>query len=245
MRVAVLSDIHGNSAALRAALAEMATENVDLPVFLGDFVGYYYDACGVFAALDAACPAWAETAIRGNHDQMLLDARNDPALRESYRAKYGSALDIALETLPDRDLDRLAALPEARSLQVGGAHLSLHHGAPFDPDAYIYPDAATDRLRACAVPGADWVLMGHTHYPLRHDLPEMTLLNPGSVGQARDMGGAACWALIDLDTKRTEIRRSAYDTAPLIAQTHRRDPLLPYLGAVLTRDRTTATAKGA
>jgi putative phosphoesterase len=245
MRVAVLSDIHGNSIALRAALAEMATENVDLPVFLGDFVGYYYDACGVFAALDAAYPAWAETAILGNHDQMLLDARNDPALRASYRSQYGSALDIALETLPDCYLDRLAALPEVRSLQVGGAHISLHHGAPFDPDAYIYPDAATDRLCACAVPGADWVLMGHTHYPLRHDLPEMTLLNPGSVGQARDIGGAACWALIDLDTKHTEIRRTAYDTSHLVAQTQRHDPVLPYLGAVLTRNKTTTTVTGA
>jgi putative phosphoesterase len=235
MRIAVLSDIHGNSAALAATFRDISQLEPDEVIFLGDFVGYYYDAQGVLDLLDAFWPTWHQTSIAGNHEGLLGVARHSEEARKAYRRKYSSAVDIALETLSETDIARLAALPSTRELRLGGHVLSLNHGTPFDPTAYLYPDAAPDRLRACEVTDVDWVLMGHTHYPLVHIGQVSKLLNPGSVGQARDFGGCAAWAILDLETQEVDLRRSPYPVDKLQAAVNARDPDRPYLSAVLTR----------
>lgn len=198
---------------------------------LGDLIGYYHDACGVLDLLDVAWPGWEAHAIRGNHETLFARARTAAEVRASYRAKYGSALDVARETLSPGQIDRLLALPESRMIALGGVTLALHHGAPFDPEAYVYPDAPDDVLAACAVTGAAHVLLGHTHYAM----DRAPVLNPGSVGQPRDAGGAAAWALLDTDTGRADLRRAPYDPTPVAEEARRRDPHLAYNAEVLFR----------
>lgn len=231
MRIAVLSDLHGNRPALDSALRDVADCGADALVVLGDLIGYYHDASGVLDVLDDAWPDWEKHAIRGNHETLFERALRDPSVAETYRTKYGSALDVAAETLSASQIERLLQLPESRLIDLGGVRLALHHGAPFDPDAYVYPDAPDDSIAACCVPGADWVLLGHTHYPMQRG----PVLNPGSVGQPRDAGGAAAWALLDTSRGASELRRAPYDPAALAAETRRRDPHLPYNADILFR----------
>lgn len=237
MRIAVLSDIHGNSTALRAVLVDIQRSDIDEVLFLGDFVGYYYDVVGVLDLLYEACSTWVETSISGNHEDLLRKAANSADVRASYLSTYGSALDIALETLSDSDFQRLTTLPKSRDLDRSGKRLSLHHGTPADPDAYLYPDAPLDKLQSCEIEGADWVLMGHTHYPFQYCGAVSNLLNPGSVGQSRTHGGAASWAILDLDTNTTELRTSRFAIDALQADVRARDPHRPYLASVLERGK--------
>jgi len=161
MRLALIGDIHGNSAALRAVLDRAASENVDILLVTGDLVGYYFDPRG---ALGLLAP-WRKYMVRGNHEDMLASARRDPGQLPRIQTQYGSGLRIALETLSAEELDALSALPHPLDLNLDGMHILLCHGAPWDNDCYVYPDADADLMRQYAaqqqapVPQVDYSTM--------------------------------------------------------------------------------------
>lgn len=233
MRVAILSDIHGNIDALRRALSEARDARVERLFVLGDIVGYYYAAREVIDCLKE----WPVDAIRGNHERFLAEALVDNDAANLYRKRYGSALDVARETLAQQDIDWLIGLPDRTKVNLDGLSFELCHGSPRNADEYVYPDAAPEMLDACRVAERDMILMGHTHYPMLIAKPRPTLVNPGSVGQARDMGGSACWAIIDTHTQAVALKRTTYDVRALADEARRRDPHLPYLSDVLQRGR--------
>ena len=101
MKIAVLADIHGNAAALRAALVEALKKGVEHLVVLGDLIGYYYAARDVLEQLRE----WPFVAIRGNHERMLAEALKNDGAMQTYRERYGSALDGAATTLEPQDID--------------------------------------------------------------------------------------------------------------------------------------------
>jgi predicted phosphodiesterase len=234
VKLAILSDIHGNSGALREVLAAADKAGAEHLLILGDLVGYYYDAHGVLALLDGR-PA---IVIGGNHEQMLGEARASPDASARHRKKYGSALDVALATLDQKQIAWLTGLPKRRTAEFGGLTFELCHGAPDDPDRYVYPTASDEELQRCELPGRI-VLMGHTHYPMVSLRSNCTLINCGSVGQARDLGGFAAWMLFDTATGTIVPYRTAYETAGLAAEARARDPGLPYLADILHRNRQT------
>jgi predicted phosphodiesterase len=232
MKVAVLSDIHGNSGALRAALQDVRKAEAAHLLILGDLVGYYYDAKGVLDQLHG----WETTVIGGNHEAMLAEARTDSAAAARYREKYGSGLDAALQTLSAKQIDWLCALPPRARVELDGVSFELCHGSPGDRDRYVYPTADDEQIRACQIAGAV-VLMGHTHYPMVAARSDCLLINSGSVGQARDFGGFASWVLFDTQSGIVTLRRSEYDTTSLADEAAARDPHLPYLREILSRNR--------
>jgi putative phosphoesterase len=220
MRIAVLADIHGNAGALGETLVEARKSGVEHLVVLGDIIGYYYAAHEVLEQLRE----WPLVAIRGNHERMLAEALKSDRSMQTYRERYGSALDLAGTTLKPQDINWLISLPDRASVHLGGIAL----------------DANAATLEACRVPGADLVLMGHTHYPMLVAGGRPLLINPGSVGQARDRGGLACWCRIDTSTRAVVLERTPYDARPLIEEARRRDRHLPYLADVLERGNPTA-----
>lgn len=232
MRVAVLSDIHANLAALDAVLGEVRKDGIESLMLLGDYVGYYYEAAAVVDRLRD----WPHQAIRGNHDRLLLEARNDEGVRNAYRIKYGGGIDAALEQLDAEAMAWLEGLPERLTLSLGTRAIELCHGSPFDPDAYVYPDAPAELLARCGIEGRDAVWMGHTHWPfLRPGKP--WLLNPGSVGQPRDLGGMASWCIVDVETAAVAFRRTEFDVTALKGEVAARDPHLARNRDVLRRRR--------
>jgi putative phosphoesterase len=232
MRCAVLSDIHANLAALDAVLAEVRAEGIERLILLGDYVGYYYEPQRVVDRLRS----FAHEAVRGNHDRMLLEARVDPSTRASYLARYGSGVDCALAQLDGETWAWLEALPDRLEVEICGQRILLCHGSPLDPDCYVYPNSAPELLEGCAAPGCAATWMGHTHWPfLRPGSP--WLLNPGSVGQARDLGGLAAWCIYDGERRSVAFRRTEYDARPLADEARRRDPGRPVNATVLSRRR--------
>lgn len=231
MLIGVLSDIHGNDAALSAALAEAKTLGVSELFLLGDYVGYYYRPKEVLALLEP----WPREMIRGNHEEMTARALDDAAWAVRLKTKYGGGHDAAIASLGADGVRALAALPGGKTVARDGLTIELCHGAPWDLDAYVYPDADAATLARCAESKADFVLMGHTHRPFQKRESETTLVNVGSVGQPRDAGGAAAWALLDTSARSIVLRRTPYDVGPLAEEAARRDPALPYLKDVLFR----------
>ncbi|OGG39856.1 hypothetical protein A2118_02600 [Candidatus Kaiserbacteria bacterium GWA2_50_9] len=233
MKIGILADIHGNNIALEAVLTEVSNAGIERLFVLGDFVGYYYNPDDVLAQL----ARFKTTMIRGNHEAMLEAAQKDERSKEAIRAKYGSGVSRALEKLTAVQIQELLALPKTREVTIDGLTFILCHGSPWDTNEYIYPDADEEVLRKCASEKADFILLGHTHRPFVYAREGKVVLNPGSVGQPRDIGNLASWVIIDTANRSIVQRRTAFDTVPVAKEAEHTDPHVPYLVDVLTRKK--------
>lgn len=231
MRVGLLGDIHGNAAALSEVLAAARTEGIERLFVTGDFVGYYYDAGDVLAML----AEWPISAVRGNHDVMLIECLEDPAKLDSLTRKYGSGLRESIHTLPSDAIEFLKSLPQTSTFDCAGGRLVLAHGAPWDTNTYIYPDADEEVWDRLAEINATFVVLGHTHYQYSRRAGSTLVINPGSVGQPRDRKPGAAWSILDTETGAIEHRRESYDIEQVAADARRRDPDLLFLWTVLSR----------
>jgi predicted phosphodiesterase len=209
VRVAVLSDVHGNVPALDAVLADMARWRVDAIVVLGDHVSGPVDPAGAaerLMGLDALC-------IRGNHDRWALDPRQRGA---------GAVDRLAHARLNAAQLAWLADLPAVARL---GEAMFLCHGTPEDDEApwldnfydgrtTILPDEA-EVARAAAGIAQQVMLCGHTHIARTLRLSDGRLIaNPGSVGMQLVRGSPdAHYALLEdgADGWRTALIGVPYD----------------------------------
>lgn len=200
MRLAVLSDVHGNYTALEACVARLDGMGIDERVFVGDAVGYLPDAADCLARLAAegfACQ-------QGNHEAMLLDPT---AVAPEKEAVYGLA--EARSQLSAEALAAVAAWPRSRELERNGRRILLVHGAPDDPlEGYVYPDADLSGWDALPY---DAVFMGHTHRPFAARSGRTLIVNAGSVGLPRDVGNLASFAVYDTEADTAHHYRVAYD----------------------------------
>jgi putative phosphoesterase len=226
-----MGDIHANAVALEKVLAAAKREKIEALCLTGDFVGYYYEPKSVFEML----ADWQYWAIRGNHDDMLLDVMDHPNLSDEVRQKYGSGLDRALETLDEESLAMLKALPSSRTLTFEGRSLLLAHGTPWDTNVYLYPDAPEKNWERATEAKPDFVVLGDTHHQYSRKIGDTLVINPGSIGQPRDRKPGAAWSILDTGSMELEHRREAYDFSSVVEQAKLYNPELPYLQTVLSR----------
>lgn len=198
MRLAVVSDVHGNLPALEAVLADMGS--VDALVCCGDLVGYYPDVAEVVDRLLGL----GARVVRGNHELMATGALPIPAERAGYYR-----IDWTRRALSREQLAWLAALPPGLELRHDGLRISVRHASPWDEATYLYPDSPA--LARIALAEGQWLLLGHTHHPMRILAGEGTIVNPGSVGQPRDWNPRAAYGVLDTASGAWEQRRVRYD----------------------------------
>jgi predicted phosphodiesterase len=176
MRLAVLSDIHGNLPALEAVMEDLRTQVPDAVVNLGDHLsGPLWGADTADLLMNQA--GWLQ--IRGNHDRQLL---------EHAPGAMGRSDAAAFAQLTGRHLAWLATLPPEHRL---GQDILLCHGVPGSDTEYLLEDVQNG---SAALAGADAilgslrgtaadVLCGHSHVPRFVLLPGGGVAaNPGSVG---------------------------------------------------------------
>jgi predicted phosphodiesterase len=226
VRIAVISDIHGNLHALEAVLESIDADAPETVWCLGDLVGYGprpNRCCALVAER-------AELCLIGNHDLGVL-GRLD---LDEFSPDAAVSARWTAEVLSDESRAYLEPLePQAVREDV-----ELYHASPRDPiwEYVLSPQVAAASLAATEAP---LVLVGHSHVPLRYgweqqalalceegtqvDLArERWLLNPGSVGQPRDGDARAAYMLLDLDAKHAEFRRVRYEVEKTQAEIRER-----------------------
>lgn len=232
MRVAILSDIHGNAVALETVLKEIKLLDIEYLFILGDIVGYYYHADKVMDLLEE----WPKKVIiQGNHEVLLKNAIECPDVANKIRARYGSGIEIAQRTLTSDQIKMITTLPFVKKFQINSLQFLLSHGSPWDLNTYIYPDSELEILEKCMIPGIDYVFLGHTHYPFIFQRDGISVVNVGSVGQARDWGGVASWVVLDTVNRVLVFKKTPYNMADLVAEVKEIDPHCSYLWEVLLR----------
>lgn len=232
MVLGILSDIHGNAAALQKVLAEVEKNNAEKLLILGDCVGYYYEPAEVFELLSN----WQCEFIKGNHENILLNyVSGDKIYRENIKAKYGSGFDYCMK-LEENVMDFINKIPETLAVTIDGLNILLAHGSPENTDEYIYPDVSLEQLKLFKAKSFDYIFLGHTHYPMFTVLGNAKVINPGSVGQSRVTGGIANWGILNTANGVYRPMATKYETTRLIEQVKKKDPALPYLHEVLVRN---------
>jgi len=219
MRIAVVSDIHGNLAALDAVLAALDADPVEALWCLGDIVGYGpqpNECCDLVRER-------ASVTLCGNHD---LAVRGTLDLEE-FSGDAGLAARWTRSVLRADVLDWLNGLAPVGE----AAGVALFHGSARDP---VWEYVLSDESAAATLlmTSQQLVLVGHSHVALQVALrgtelegslaPDGTvlglgearwLLNPGSVGQPRDGDPAAAYLVVDLEARTASYRRVPYDIA--------------------------------
>lgn len=229
MRVAIFSDIHGNKYALEEALVKMDEMGIDIHIFCGDAVGYYYYHNEVIDSLRNIKNLYC---VLGNHDQMFIDVVNKKKDIKSYVEKYGSSIEKFLNSATQDNLEFLSKMPTELDLIIDGLNIKIIHGSPWNPiDGYVYPDSNFEKYVEI---DKDYVFQGHTHYPMRMKQGKCEIVNPGSIGQPRD-GGCSSFVVFDTNNKTFEFTSVEYDISKLIQEVQCSGSEPGYLSRVLRR----------
>lgn len=234
MRVAVFADVHGNSIALDAVLADTErVGGVDAYWFLGDAAMIGVDPVGAVRRL-RTLPYLV--AVRGNGDRRL--ATEPEAVREITERFLANASpeeaaiwrSVYAEYLWSRAALRTAGLfewivnlpLEARLVLPDGTRVLLVHASPgTDEGPGVHPEESDDALgRMVEGIAADLVMVGHRHVLVDRTVKGVRVWNPGSVSNPVTDETRAMWTLLDVDDAgyRLERRFAAYDVAAMLAQ---------------------------
>jgi diadenosine tetraphosphatase ApaH/serine/threonine PP2A family protein phosphatase len=218
VRVAIVSDIHGNRPAFEAVLEEISVAACEEVWSLGDLVGYGAepDACVELARAHCA------VSLAGNHDLGVTGALP----LEEFSAGARLAAEWTRTTIAPETLAYLQTLQPLDEHEAAG----LYHASPRDPIWEYVLSPLQAELCLDAQPGRI-SFVGHSHVALsfsRTDGGSATgevrgggteldlsqgewLLNPGSVGQPRDGDSRAAWLEFDLETWKVRYHRVEYD----------------------------------
>jgi putative phosphoesterase len=215
-RVAILSDVHGNAAALEEVRKAIRKERPDAVMIAGDLV---LNGPEPSAAVDGVRELEAEGAIvvQGNTDVAVADfdySAAFPWLTDGVPDTFRAAAEWAHDELGDDRLAWLRRLPSERRLRLEDTMLLACHASPgsqtqgfdqaLDPSVILERASRTDARVICC---------GHTHLPEVRDLGWKLIVNDGSAGYIFDGDPTASWALVtvDEDDVTAEIRRTPFD----------------------------------
>jgi diadenosine tetraphosphatase ApaH/serine/threonine PP2A family protein phosphatase len=221
LRTAFISDIHANLEAIEIVLADIAGQDIDRIVCLGDIVGYGPDPNPCVARVRERC----EITVVGNHDYAALGRMDTLGFNEYARA----AASWTAQALDRPSVAFLEALP----LEVVLDGLHLVHASPLEPDRWTYILSYQEAKRQFAAFPEKICFIGHSHLPIvveqlgeeiraisfTPDVPvrlhkdRRYLVNVGSVGQPRDRDPRTAYAWYDDEMGAVLLRRLEYPVA--------------------------------
>jgi predicted phosphodiesterase len=229
MRIAVISDIHGNFAAFAQCLKDIERSDVDRIVNLGDAIGYGPQPEEVLGLLEKK----GIPNILGNHELAAIDRD----FRSEFTPQAIISLERTLAYLTSASLFYMKGLPYFRNME--GA-LMIHGCPPNSATIYLNHLSLSEIKETFASGSFDIAFAGHTHRlmlisygsghiefdPLHQDMIRLKpghryIVNVGAVGQSRDGDPRAKYVIWDNRRNTLEIRRVIYDielTAKLIQQ---------------------------
>ena len=251
MRTAVISDIHANLEALQAVLDHIDTQNVDRIICLGDILGYGPSPVECVDLVAERC----EWSLMGNHDfGVLYEPTNFNVAAE--QAAYWSREQFDLESDNGMSAKRWEFLSRLRVRVLEDDFLCVH-GTPRRPiNEYLFPEDALNspvKMQQIFELVDKYALVGHTHVPgvftdepdfyppddldgiYKLDGEDKAIINPGSVGQPRDLDPRASYVIIEDDCVR--FFRLEYDIDAVASKIRATPQLLDWLGERLYEGR--------
>ena len=214
MKVAVLSDIHGNAEALDAVLERCDALEIGRIVCLGDIVGYGADPGYCVDVIRDR----ADVLVAGNHDRAAVGLEDLSWMNDL----AAEAIQWTMGVLTPSHVGLLTGLP----LIHREGDQTFVHGSPEGPETFPYIFTASEAAAALKATDARLTFVGHSHRAFIYaegmgevasvegsiEVPDTRcLVNVGSVGQPRDRDPRAAFGVVDDEYTTLELVRVAYD----------------------------------
>ena len=221
MKIAVLSDIHGNYVAFESCLEHALANGVTMFCFLGDYLGEFPYPQKTMEILEQMRRQYRCVFLRGNKEDYWINRKNDTNCEWKNGNHSVYNMKHNYECLTADQIDLFASFPISARLQFEGcAPVLLCHGAPQDNKRKLRPeDAGTNE----AVDQCEerYIVCGHTHVQqvIRED--EKVVLNAGAVGVPLHSTKAQ-YLILEPDGRewKYEFASVAYDRERVIRELH-------------------------
>ena len=214
MKIAVISDIHGNIQALEAVLADIEKEKCDKIFCLGDLAMAGPEPVKTIEKIKSLYDEGKLELIQGNTDEMIGNYSEELAQRVKNAAPImGNALKNDVMIIPNNLKEFLKNLPKQKQLVIEGLKVLLVHGSPRKNDENILPDLPIKQIEEIvAGTDADVIFCGHTHIPCGYQTSKkQTIINDGSVGRPFTPEPKACYVVAEFDNNSVEIQHKFID----------------------------------
>lgn len=197
MRLALISDQHGNNVAFRAVLEDVERLGVEEVVCLGDVAQGGDEPA---QTLDRLAALGCETVL-GNADAFLLEVPTDS--NEEVTERQLERREWTLSQLDDSHLDQIRCFAPVVHREIGGLRMLFFHASPRHYEDVLLPESGEDALDPFLGHDAALLAGGHTHLQWTRRIGDALYVNPGSVGLSYDrhtdppaIRSLAEWALV-------------------------------------------------
>lgn len=196
MKIAVLSDIHGNAAALEACLNYARKNSVSEFVFLGDYVGELAFPQKTMEMLYQLMEGYPCHFVKGNKEDYWLNYRRDGECGWKECDSTTGSLFYTYYNLTDRDLKFFESLNIKSELRKDGLpSITICHGSPYHANEKMLPGNGKTQNVIEQDPN-DFILCGHTHVQGEIVHQCKVVWNPGSVGVSLHGNGKAQFMIL-------------------------------------------------
>lgn len=216
MKIAVISDIHGNIQALESVLDNIAKEKCEKIFCLGDLAMAGPQPHETIERVKELINTYDFTLIQGNTDAMIANCDNQMLhlLREN-NPIMANALESDVMTVDEYQKDFLRNLPVNKEIEINGIKLLLVHGSPRKNNENIFPDIKIEEVEEMIKStNANLIFCGHTHIPCGYQTnTKQTVVNVGSVGRPFSSEPKSCYAILETNEDGFEVKHNfvAYD----------------------------------
>ncbi|MDD3150629.1 MAG: metallophosphoesterase family protein [Candidatus Gastranaerophilales bacterium] len=204
MKIAVLSDIHGNMEALEAVLKDITKREIKDIYICGDLAMAGSEPAKTIDFIrNELEKKFNLNIIQGNTDEMIAKL---PVDKNSEMAKKNmimtNALEYAQKVLNYEQKNFLASLPVKKSINLDKINILLVHGSPRRNNEDIMPAESVEKIREMiSETTEDVIFCGHTHLPAGYQVDKQTVVNVGSVGRPFSQEPKACYAILNYPDK--------------------------------------------
>lgn len=213
MKVAVISDIHGNMQALETVLEDIEKEKCEKILCLGDLAMAGPEPDKTIDIVKKLFDEKKLELIQGNTDEMITNYEKfGPLVKEKFPV-MGNALEADIKVISHEQKIFLGQLPPQKSLNIEGVNILMVHGSPRRNDENIMPNLTIKDIEEI-LDGvdADLILCGHTHIPCGYQTTKgQTVVNVGSVGRPFTPDPKACYVVLEFNNGTFEIKHKFLD----------------------------------
>jgi putative phosphoesterase len=220
MKIAFISDIHGNAIALDAILEDIKKHGIDKIYVLGDIC---YRGPEPKRSLDLVRSLHTEV-IKGNADEWVVRGVREGEVADKVLELMNLERQWIVEQLEPSDIEYLDSLPVQLNLTIEGVQISAFHATPTSLFDIVLPNADDNHIETSLMQaqGSQVFVYAHIHKPYIRFINGKVIMNIGSVGLPFDGLAKASYGLVEVEGGhiKTSIRRVNYDLESVVALYH-------------------------
>ena len=198
MKIAVLSDIHGNFQALESVMKDIEENKCEKVLCLGDLA---MAGPQPRVVIDFVKKQKNWEVIQGNTDKMIAEFSKEilENTKKNFPVMANALMDDILY-IEDERKDYLKNLPPQKELEIEGVKILMVHGSPRRNNEDILPNMPLKVIEEIiSKTDADLIFCGHTHVPCGYQTnKKQTVVNVGSVGRPMTKDPKACYVIADI-----------------------------------------------